>query len=77
MKYTYLLTGFEDYKCSYDNEDLQFCKQNAADKPVPVPSEFTELGTILMEENNWYMPNNCCEALCVYLDMLNAIEQEI
>ena len=53
-----------------NNQDLQLCKQYIKKKPDPVPQEFLTLVSIIMEEDNLHMPNNCHEALEPYLDLL-------
>ena len=63
-----------DYKHPYNNQDLQLCKWFSKEKPDPVPKEFLTLVSIIMEEENLHMPNNCSEALELYLDLLNFIQ---
>lgn len=65
--------GYEDYGCGVDSQDVMLCWEYAADKPAPVPSEFTDLADILMDENNLYMSRNCDDALNLYFDLLNCI----
>ena len=43
-------------------------------KPDPVPQEFLTLISIIMEEDNLHMPNNCHEALELYLDLLTIVD---
>ena len=66
-------SGYENYKCTVDSQDVTLCWEYAIGKPAPVPSAFTDLAKILMDENNWYMPINCEDALNLYLDLLNCI----
>lgn len=60
----YLLTGYNKYSCYVDEQDIDFCHQQyTACKPSPLPEEFIDLVNILMEENGWFMPETCKDAL--------------
>ena len=61
--------------CTCDPQDVIFCKQYAKEKPAPAPLEFLELVEILMEEENLHMPDNCYEALSLYMDLINLIHE--
>ena len=63
-----ITTGYEQCRRAYDNQDLQYCQQYSTEKPA---LEFLELVDILMDENDWYMPNNCDESLGLYLNLIN------
>ena len=67
--------GCNDYACAVDGGDLQFCTRYAKKKPQSVPSEFTHLAQILMEENDWNMPSSCEECLVLYLNLKSSIEE--
>ena len=68
--------GYTSYSCEINTGDLAFCSGYASPKPMPVPSEFITLADILMAENGWRMPQNCAEALELYLDLLLCIQGE-
>ena len=72
--YTYNSAGFEDCTCTYDADDLQFCKQYTTTKPAPAGIEFLQLVEIIMEEEDWPMPSNYEEALDLYINLLNEME---
>ena len=42
-------------------------------KPAPAGIEFLELADILMCENDWFIPNNCEEAVILFLNLVNEI----
>ena len=44
-------------------------------KPPPVYQEFTDLAEILMEENQWDIPQDCQEALTLYFNLINSIHE--
>ena len=54
-----------------DPLDVAFCTK---EKPLPVPPEFVDLADILMRENGWSLPDNCEDALKLYVDLLNCIQ---
>lgn len=66
--------GATDFKYLYSAQDLQLCKQYIEEKPTPVPQEFTDLVSIIMEQDNLHVPKNCYEALDLYLDLVNSIQ---
>ena len=57
-----------------DPLDVAFCKPHTNEKPIPVPPEFVDLADILMRENGWSLPDNCEDALKLYVDLLNCIQ---
>ena len=68
-----ILTGYRPCTCAADNCDIQFCKQYTAEKPVPVPLEFLDVAEILLRENGWSRPENCDNALDLYMDLVNIL----
>lgn len=66
--------GYQDYTCDVDEGDLAFCHQYAKNKPLPVCQEFMDLANILMSENQWDMPQNCEDALILYFNLVDSIE---
>ena len=70
-------TGYEDCQCTYDSQDLLFCQQYSTPKPAPVGVEFLELAAIIMDENEWYLPNSCEEALVLFMNITNEIDPEL
>jgi len=55
--------GYDEYSQPCLPGDIQFCKQYAVPKPPPVCPEFLDLVAILMDENNWNIPDTCWEAV--------------
>ena len=70
----YIITGYEECQCACDTQDLQYCQQYSTVKPAPACIEFLELVDILMDENDWYMPNNCEESFTLYLNLINEFQ---
>ena len=51
-----------------------FCQQYTACKPSPASDEFIDLANILMNENGWFMPETCQDALELYLNLISIID---
>ena len=68
-----MLTGYRPYTCAADNHDIEFCKQYTEEKPVSVPLEFLDVAEILLRENGWSLPENCDDALELYMDFVNIL----
>lgn len=66
-------SGYAECPSTFDEQDLLFCKQFSTVKPAPAGIEFLELSDILMCENDWFIPNNCEEALILFLNLVNEI----
>ena len=66
--------GYEEYSQPCLPGDIQFCKQYAVPKPPPVCPEFLDLVAILMDENNWNIPDTCWEAVRLYLNLHNEFQ---
>jgi len=67
------LIGYHNYVCNVDRRDVRFCLQYATTKPPPVCQEFFNLAEILMQENDWDLPNDCEAALILYCNLKNSI----
>ena len=66
--------GYDNCSCYVDEDDIDFCQQYTACKPSPVPDEFIDLANILMDENGWFMPETCQDALELYLNLISVID---
>lgn len=69
------MLGFQNYVCIADKGDVVFCASHTKMKPPPVCQEFTDLAEILMEENQWDIPQDCQEALTLYFNLINSIHE--
>jgi len=69
--------GYEEYRQACLPGDIQFCKQYAMPKPPPVCPEFLDLVAILMDENNWNIPDTCWEAVRLYLNLRNEFQWQL
>ena len=72
MQYV-LNTGYENHTCDVDEGDLRFCEQYAKRKPRPTCAEFFDLACLLMEENGWARPQDCQQALLLYMNLVDKI----
>lgn len=72
----YFHAGHENYSCCIDERDMELCMEYAVNKPSPVPSEFIDLAEFLFLEHNWFMSQNCLDALNLYIDLINTICDE-
>ena len=70
----YYIPGYQSYTSNVDDGDYAMCQLYVRDKPSPVCQEFTELAQILMDENDLAMPQNCEEALALYIELVDIIE---
>ena len=51
-------------------QDVDFCRQYISPTPPPVPEEFIYVAHIAMTHNGWSMPNDCQDALELYLNLV-------
>ena len=66
-----LHAGYKSCSCGVDEQDRDFCMQYTSSKPPPVPEEFVDLASVLINENDWLMPETCQEALELYLNPIS------
>ena len=74
LLFFWYIIGYVNQIFAVDPLDVAFCKPHTKEKPLPVPPEFVDLADILMRENGWSIPDNCEDALKLYVDLLNCIE---
>lgn len=67
----HILSGYNSHLHEGDSGDLNFCFEFSQPKPQSVPTEFSNLANIIMRENGWTMPENCSQALTLYMDLLS------
>lgn len=68
-------SGTTDYLCGIDRGDITFVEQYTVAKPVPVPLEFIDLVEIIMQENNLTVPQTIVDALALYIELINSVEE--
>ena len=66
--------GFQNYASDCNEDDRAFCEQYVKTKPSPVPQEFTVLANVLMIESGWTRPQTCEDALTLYINLVDSIE---
>ena len=67
-------TGYQNYSCEVNDEDCAFCEPYYTKGKPDLSPEFTDLAQIVMEDNGWERPNNCEEALSLYLNLVEQFE---
>lgn len=72
------LYGAEDQLCEVENNDYIACREEIGDNRCEVcDPDIAELCRILMDENDWRNPNNCEEAVQLYLNLRHLILQQL
>ena len=67
------LIGFKGFSCEVHPEDIEVCTRHSEIKPEPTISEFKDLATIIMEEEELPMPTDINKALKLYFTLLDAL----
>ena len=66
--------GYENCRCHVNGQDVDFCRQYISPAPPPVPEEFIDVADIAMTHNGWSMPNDCQDALELYLNLVSMFD---
>ena len=70
-----IVSGTTNYLFGVDWGDITFVEQYTVAKPVPVPLEFIDLVEIIMQENNLTVPQTIVDALALYIELINSVEE--